>query len=129
MKLRALLLLFAAAALIHAQLDPRIFDGSGVRPPPPPAETEAAEGQEAAETEDGSGAESGERDESAAGEDAGEADAQETGEEADPASAETENPASPPEGGSRAVPGRATEVFRPTERIGADQAVDFPWDI
>lgn len=27
------------------------------------------------------------------------------------------------------APGRATEIFRPTERIPADQSVDFPWDI
>lgn len=33
------------------------------------------------------------------------------------------------EPGEAARGGRATEVFRPTERIPADQSVDFPWDI
>ena len=79
------------------------------------------------------GADAGEEDETAGTGEDGAAETAEGEAESEPGS-ETE--AEPPAGGEGEgagvpprEPGRATEVFQPTERIRVDQSVDFPWDI
>jgi len=151
--LLALLLLLPA----RAQIDPSIFDGSGrppagEQPPPPPSGQSGNGGGETPESSpENGGAEEGEGEAwipaspetIPGGEEEGEAGQVDTppaggeggdeegtpempgmeGELVAPLPPETEEPPDPGPGG------RATEVFQPTERIPADQSVDFPWDI
>lgn len=159
-------MLLFCLGLARADLDLRIFDGTGTAPAPDeeapePGDAPGDSGDDADGGEPGEpSASDGERADPMDGNGEQEEDGEpwmpastggpETEEEAEPGEAEgmedgEEGTEEEPNGGeeegagnevetepdpSGPVPGgRATEVFRPTERIPADQAVDFPWDI
>ena len=94
-------------------------------------EGEEASGEAEPEDADGNG-DNGETESGAEGEEEDIGDAPGDGEDD-----ELEDPGMTDPGGGQAgadgdaprEPGRATEIFQPTERIRVDQSVDFPWDI